>query len=34
MLDKQNLIDLAKVTAKAEPSSKVAYSFGENSFRS
>lgn len=32
MLDKQNLIDLAKVTAKAEPSSKVAYSFGENSF--
>ena len=32
MLDKKNLIDLAKVTAKAEPSSKVAYSFGENSF--
>lgn len=32
MLDKKNLIDLAKATAKAEPSSKVAYSFGENSF--
>lgn len=32
MLDKKNLIELAKVTAKAEPSSKVAYSFGEDSF--
>ena len=32
MLDKKNLIELAKVTAGAQPSSKVAYSFGENSF--
>ena len=31
MLDKKNLIELAKVTAGAQPSSKVAYSFGENS---
>lgn len=32
MLDKENLFELAKVVAKANPSSPVAYSFGEDKF--
>ena len=32
MLDKKSLFDLAKVTAKANPTSPVAYSFGEDKF--
>ena len=32
MLDKKNLFELAKITAKANPTSPVAYSFGESKF--
>ena len=32
MLDKKNLFELAKIVANANPSSQVAYSFGEDKF--
>ena len=32
MLDKKNLFELAKVVANANPSSQVAYSFGDDKF--